>query len=81
MGSDDDRRCTTCGKSVADLPYEYWAFKTCRSCAADASPDRWGDGRSVGVGTYRKWRYFPRWHMTRHPDLPEHVRARHGGVA
>jgi hypothetical protein len=71
----DDRRCTTCGQSVETLPYEYWLFATCRACAADATPDRWSD-----TGTYRKWRYFPRWHMVAHPDRPERVRARHGGA-
>ena len=73
----DSRHCTNCGKSVDDLPYEFWLFHTCRSCSADArGPSRWNDG-GIGPGTYRKWRYFPRWHMTTHPDLPEHVRQRH----
>lgn len=67
-----DRECTNCGKSVEDLPYELWLFHTCRTCALEAAPKRWGD-----TGTARKWRYFPRWHLTRHPELPEHVRSRH----
>jgi len=67
----DGRRCTNCGKSVEDEAYQYWVFMTCRHCALDA------DGRFRDCGTYRKWRYFPRWHMTRHPDLPDHVLQRH----
>jgi hypothetical protein len=66
-----ERCCTNCGKSVEDLPAEFWMFSTCRSCAAEATPVRWSD-----TGTYRKWRYFPRWHLTRHPELPEHKRER-----
>lgn len=71
--SDDERggeirRCTNCGKSVEDHPYGFWLFHTCSSCAWDASPARFRDG-SIGTGTYRKWRYFPRWHMTEHPEV------------
>ena len=76
MTSDEPRVCTNCGKSVEDEPYQLWLFHTCSHCAYDATPDRWGDGR-IGPGTYGKWRYFPRWHMTKHPGLPEHVRSRH----
>lgn len=65
------RHCTRCGKRLGDVPYELWLFHTCRHCAIDA------DGRWKTTGTYRKWRYFPRWHMCRHPDLPEHKRARY----
>ena len=75
MSDETERRCTRCGKSVADLPYEFWLFHTCRHCALEA------DGRFRDAGTYRKWRYFPRWHMTRHPALPAHVRARYEGTA
>lgn len=67
-----ERRCSNCGKSVDDLPYEFWLFSACSSCVAEQTPRRWGD-----TGTHRKWRYFPRWHMTRHPDLPDHIRARY----
>lgn len=69
---DEHRRCTNCGKSVEDHPYEYWLFHTCRSCAAERAPKRWSD-----IGTARKFRYFPRWHMTEHPALPDHVRQRY----
>jgi hypothetical protein len=68
--SDDDRRCTRCGKSVEHETYQYWLFHTCRHCAYESH------GRFRPTGSYRKWRYFPRWHMTRHPDLPEHKRQR-----
>lgn len=74
------RCCANCGQSVEDLPYEYWAFHTCRACVLDAQPDRWGDGM-IGVGTYRKWRYFPKWHMAEHPDLPEQKKARMEAMA
>lgn len=69
----DDRRCTTCGQSVEDLPYELWLFHACRHCAYEAArtPDRWGL-----AGTARKWKYQPRWHQTRHPDRPEWIRQR-----
>lgn len=70
-----DRRCTNCGKSVDDLPYEFWLLHTCRSCAAEPTH------RYEYSGTERKWRYFPRWHMTRHPNLPEQKRARWGATA
>lgn len=69
--NDDDRRCTTCGKSVEDLPYEYWLFHTCRPCAAEMHTRRWGDG----YGTERKWCYSPRWHLVEHPARAEN-RAR-----
>jgi len=72
MSSDEsaseDRRCTNCGKSVEDEAYEFWLFSTCRSCAAEPAPDRWGDGR-IAPGTYRKWRYFPRWHIAQSSNL------------
>ena len=58
--NDSDRCCTSCGKSVEDETYQFWLFHTCRSCAAERAPARWRDG----IGTARKWRYFPRWHMT-----------------
>lgn len=75
MSDDTERCCTNCGKSVEDLSYEFWLFHTCRSCALDASPDRWGDGKT-GSGTYRKWRYFPRWHMAEHPEKSNHWRTK-----
>lgn len=75
------RRCTGCGKVIQerDAPYVCWLFSTCHSCAVEPAPDRWGDG-SIGPGTYRKWRYFPRWHMTEHPETPKRV-ATDGGMA
>ena len=30
---DGERRCTECGTSVEDEPYELWLFSTCRDCA------------------------------------------------
>lgn len=59
-GAETDRRCTTCGKSVAaeEIPYECWLFSTCPSCAVEPAPDRWSR-----TGTARKWRYNPRWHQ------------------
>jgi len=66
------RQCTRCGKTLpSDAAYELWLFHCCRHCTLD-SDGRWND-----AGTARKWRYFPRWHMTRHPGLPAHVRERH----
>jgi len=71
-----DRRCTNCGKPVDEEVYELWMFSTCRSCFAEPAPRRWSD-----LGTYRKWRYFPRWHMTKHPELPEAKRARYEAIS
>ncbi len=76
VGRGGNRTCTNCGQDVEDESYELWLFHTCRACALDATPARWGE-----TGTSRKWRYFPRWHLTQHPGLPEHVRARHGGAS
>lgn len=61
VDANGDRRCTGCGTSVEDLPYEFWLFHTCRSCAHDAAqlPERWDHY----TGTARKWRYRPRWHF------------------
>lgn len=68
--SSNERNCTRCGKSVDDLPYEYWLFSTCKHCSKDA------DGRYKDTGSSRKWQYFPRWHLTQHPELPAHKRNR-----
>lgn len=68
--SGTDRCCSNCGKSVEDESYLYWAFKTCRHCAYEA------DGRFRDCGSARKWQYFPRWHLTQHPELPRHKRER-----
>lgn len=68
--TDADRRCTNCGRSVEDACYERWLFRTCRACALERAPRRWGD-----TGTARKWRYFPRWHMTRHRETGRGVVA------
>ncbi|SNZ18297.1 hypothetical protein SAMN06269185_3324 [Natronoarchaeum philippinense] len=51
------RRCTRCGKPVEDEPYLNWVLHSCRHCCYEA------DGRFRDGGTYRKWRYFPRWHL------------------
>lgn len=80
LDSRGNRSCTNCGKSVDDESYQLWLFHTCRHCALDATPVRFSNGIAE-AGTYRKWRYYPDWHMTRHPDLPERHRKRHGATA
>ena len=71
-----ERCCRTCGKSIEHHSYEFWLVHCCHSCAAEPAPRRWGD-----VGTCRKWQYFPRWHMVKHPDRPDHIRNRQEVVA
>lgn len=73
-GVDADRRCTNCGKSVEDLPYEFWLFSTCRSCASEPAPKRWGTSKPY-VGTGRKWLYWPRWHYVEARDGDSHWRT------
>lgn len=62
-----NRTCSRCGKSVEDLPYEFWMFHTCRHCAIDA------DGRFRDAGTFRKWRYWPKWHWSQCKAVRNHV--------
>ena len=76
-GSIEDRRCTTCGKSVDDAPYGRWLFGTCSSCAAEPAPSRWSAG--MAPGTAVKWAYTPRWHIDEHPESDHHIVA-DGGV-
>lgn len=73
----EDRTCSRCGKSVEDLPYEFWLFHACRSCVAEPAPQRWGD---VGTAA-RKWVYFPRWHFLRHPQIPKWKREKYKGAS
>lgn len=40
---DGERRCTECGTSVEDEPYELWLFSTCRDCAEAQTGQSAGD--------------------------------------
>jgi hypothetical protein len=53
------RSCSRCGKPLTLTPYELWLFHCCRSCYADQSTRKWTDS----IGSERKWRYVPRWHL------------------
>jgi hypothetical protein len=75
MNAAEDRCCTNCGKSVEDEAYGAWLFHTCQSCALDAT------ARHDDAGSARKWKYFPRWHMTRHPSLPKQTKERYKRLA
>lgn len=73
----DERRCTACGKPVDDLPYGYWLFHTCLSCAVEPAPKRFGTSHPY-IGTGRKWLYYPHWHMVEHPARQPHPMAEGG---
>lgn len=69
------RGCSRCGKPLTQTSYELWLFHTCRSCYADPSTRKWSDS----IGTERKWRYAPRWHMeqrSQNSDAAQEARSR-----